>query len=124
MTREKAKKMLKVMQHYVDGGEIEFYSSMDEGWVDIHSPEFLVYNDYRIKPPQKKNIPWTLEDVPLPLPNIRAKSLKKVRSIIACDWNMICVESYNVTYSKLAEDYEYYDTETKTWKPCTKEINK
>ena len=50
MTREETREAIKVMEHYANGGEVE-YDNMFEGWIDIESPSWNWGNmqHYRIK---------------------------------------------------------------------------
>ena len=51
MTREEAKKLLPIMQAYVEGKNIQFLACKDK-WIDIDDPSFDGRIDYRIKPEQ------------------------------------------------------------------------
>ena len=47
--------MIKVMQHFEDGGEIEINSKNGNYWTKITSPSWdWVYHEYRIKPEKEK----------------------------------------------------------------------
>jgi len=55
MTREETLEAIKVMQHYADGGEVEYYNSYFNSWKHDKNPywDFQNYN-YRIKKATKK----------------------------------------------------------------------
>ena len=47
--------MIKVMQHFEDGGEVEINSPNGNCWTKITSPSWdWVYHEYRIKPEKQK----------------------------------------------------------------------
>lgn len=54
-----------VMQHFENGGEIEYVSISKDNWADIVDPSWnWSYFDYRIKeePREPKYVPFTYED--------------------------------------------------------------
>ena len=57
--------MIKVMQHYENGGEVECKSEFDSGWEECHSPiwDWSLY-DYRIKEQKQKVVieRWLIKD--------------------------------------------------------------
>ena len=57
MTKEKTKELIAkaqdridLMQAYVDGKQIQFYSRLEDKWVDTIDPSWSQFNRYRIKP--------------------------------------------------------------------------
>ena len=46
----KAQDRIDLMQAYVDGKQIQFFSIIENKWVDIIDPSWLPCNRYRIKP--------------------------------------------------------------------------
>ena len=59
--------MIKVMQHYADGGRIEYKAKKDcdTKWVAVTSPSWnWTYHEYRIKEPKQKITieKWLLKD--------------------------------------------------------------
>ena len=46
----KAQDRIALMQAYVDGKQIQFYSILENKWVDTIDPSWLQCNRYRIKP--------------------------------------------------------------------------
>ena len=62
-TREETKKMIEVMQHYVDGGEVSWFGG---DWVDIEDPKWAWVSgstSYRIKATIPKDFMNEIEDV-------------------------------------------------------------
>ena len=57
MTREETLEAIKIMQHYADGGEVEYYNSYFNSWKHDKNPywDFQNYN-YRIKKTVTKKI--------------------------------------------------------------------
>lgn len=49
-TREQTAEMIKVMQHYVDGGEVQVDTETLDGWRDAKDPSFTFLLKWRIKP--------------------------------------------------------------------------
>jgi len=65
MNREETKQAIEVMQAWLDGKEIEFYSP-DHGWqrcFDITGWKFDKY-EYRVKPAPRKPREWLLDESP------------------------------------------------------------
>ena len=52
MTREENKKLLPIMQAYIEGKNIQYKNSRGE-WVDTDYPIWAEQTEYRIKPEQK-----------------------------------------------------------------------
>ena len=52
MTRDDAKKLLPIIQAYVEGKNIQYEVDIDR-WEDIENPLFRSFVKYRIKPEQK-----------------------------------------------------------------------
>ena len=57
MTKEKTKELIakaqdriKLMQAYVNGKQIQFFSILENKWVDTIDPSWSQFNRYRIKP--------------------------------------------------------------------------
>ena len=49
------KKMIEIMQHFENGGEVEISSKNGDCWTKITSPSWdWVYHEYRIKPEKQK----------------------------------------------------------------------
>ena len=61
-TREETAEMIKVMQHYVDGGDVEFRSELVETWTIACAPTWR-FNDavYRIKQPKCECPTWVMD---------------------------------------------------------------
>ena len=53
MTKEEAKKLLPIMQAFVEGKTIEMYLECDNNWERCFNPAFNPENKYRIKPEPK-----------------------------------------------------------------------
>ena len=53
MTKEDTRKLIAVMQAYVDGKQIQYTDAESEYWTDTKSPEWDPNYDYRIKPEPK-----------------------------------------------------------------------
>lgn len=49
MNREQAKKLLPIIQAFVDGADVQFLS-VTGSWNDAPDPYFCAYDKYRIKP--------------------------------------------------------------------------
>ena len=49
MNRERAKELLPVIEHFANGGEIEFYNNACDQWNDTDNPGFFTAGKYRIK---------------------------------------------------------------------------
>ena len=59
------KKMIEIMQHFENGGEVEISSKNGNRWTKITSPSWdWVYHKYRIKPEKQKIIieKWLCSD--------------------------------------------------------------
>ena len=52
MTRDDAKKLLPIIQAYVEGKNIQYEVDIDR-WEDIENPSFRSFVKYRIKPEPK-----------------------------------------------------------------------
>lgn len=50
MTKENTRKLIAVMQAYVDGKQIQCTDDESENWIDVESPEWDPNYDYRVKP--------------------------------------------------------------------------
>lgn len=50
MTKEDTRKLIAVMQAYVDGKQIQCTDDESENWIDVESPEWDPNYDYRVKP--------------------------------------------------------------------------
>ena len=51
MTRDEAREAIKVLQHYADGGDVEYRSSLADRWWLASAPVFdFTKRQYRIKP--------------------------------------------------------------------------
>ena len=50
MTREETQKRIDVMQHYADGGEVQFKNSVYKYWTECEEPQWMDDVEYRIKP--------------------------------------------------------------------------
>jgi hypothetical protein len=50
MTREETQERIEVMQHYADGGEVEFFNIQYNTWYGVGKPSFSDGTKYRIKP--------------------------------------------------------------------------
>jgi len=51
MTRDEAREAVKVLQHYADGGDVEYRSSLADSWWLARAPVFdFTKRQYRIKP--------------------------------------------------------------------------
>ena len=85
--------MIKVMQHFADGGEVEINSTVGNYWTEITSPSWdWVYHEYRIQPEKQKIIieKWLCSDkqgglIVIETPNIEeytyiTKKLKLIES--------------------------------------------
>ena len=60
------KKMIEIMQHFENGGEVEINSKNGNCWTKITSPSWdWVYHEYRIKPKKQKVTieKWLIKDV-------------------------------------------------------------
>jgi len=45
------KEQIKIMQHFVDGGEVEYYDRLDSRWLPVREPLWNWYGStYRVKP--------------------------------------------------------------------------
>lgn len=49
MTKEDTRKLIAVMQAYVDGKQIQCTDDESENWIDVESPEWDPNYDYRVK---------------------------------------------------------------------------
>jgi len=62
MTREQALEAIKVLTHYINGGEIEFRDKGEKLWLQVSSPSFDFHLcEYRIKP-EPELIPFDFSD--------------------------------------------------------------
>lgn len=50
MTKEDTRKLIAVMQAYVDGKQIQCKDDESENWIDVETPEWDPNYDYRVKP--------------------------------------------------------------------------
>jgi hypothetical protein len=61
MTRDEAREASKVLQHYADGGDVEYRSSLADGWWPANAPVFdFARRQYRIKPKPAEG--WVIID--------------------------------------------------------------
>lgn len=106
MTREQTIEAIKVMQAFVDRGEVEFRDG-DE-WRLAFIPLWQWHtNDYRIKPTLR---PWTADEVPLGAMT-RIKSKPKDRYVIV--W-----VGGEFDRKKWFQEREHSTDGGKTWHPC------
>ena len=56
MTREETQARIDVMQHYADGGDVEFYDEEDDTWRGVCFPDWIENLEYRIKPNKTNDI--------------------------------------------------------------------
>ena len=62
MTREQALEAIKVLTHYINGGEIEFRDKGEKLWLQVSSPSFDFHLcEYRINP-EPELIPFDFSD--------------------------------------------------------------
>ena len=59
MNREQTKELIEVMQHFVDGGEVEYFSSAHGAWYTVEHPTWADHVKYRIKKLTKPSIDWS-----------------------------------------------------------------
>ena len=121
----KIEQIIEVLQAFKNGKEIQFLGSNDE-WHHSRIVKYddLLYNisdgdEYRVKPELKK-VPWTMEDVPLPLPTIRNCTFKYLKQITYVADRLVECNKENLTYNELMNNHEFW-TGTE-WKGCYKEI--
>ena len=88
--------MIKVMQHFEDGGEIEINSKNGNCWTKITSPSWdWVYYEYRIKPEKQKVTieKWLCSDKQGGLVVIETTNIEEYRYITK---KLKLIESYEV----------------------------
>ena len=88
--------MIKVMQHFEDGGEVEIKSPNGDCWTEITSPSWdWVYHEYRIKPEKQKVTieKWLCSDNQGGLVVIETTNIEEYRYITK---KLKLIESYEV----------------------------
>jgi len=120
------KDKIKVMQHFAEGGKVEYSYLRLNAWKPTDAP---VWNwdsyDYRIQPTKTKQ-PLTAADFP-PGTVIRDKTCSNAWRQV----NLVSENSYWAfpwTYPQhfdsatMMDNYEYSTDQGKTWLPCYKEV--
>ena len=110
MNIEKTKEAIRIMQAFVDGKEVEAFSSCQK-WERATTPRWG-WDDtqYRIKPTATLR-PWTADEVPLGC-QLRSKSYHPDhRSLITTSGHTILREGW-------LNEYEHSTDGGKTWLPC------
>ena len=126
------KDKIKVMQHFAEGGKVEYRCMPSTTWKEASNPiwDWALYT-YRIQPPKTKQ-PLTAADFP-PGTVIRWKTQDKRSwtSIVAVtpheirlgNGNTISYSASLSIHSILDENnLEYSTDQGKTWLPCYKEV--
>lgn len=120
MNKDMVKKLAEILQAYLAGKEIEFYSSILNEWkpafiTDISS---LIKNidNYRIKPEVKyrpfKNLKECLEEMQCHIPYGWIKTVNNVHRLITLldeDRTLIGSRETSWTYEKLFESFTFMD---------------
>jgi len=115
--------MIKVMQHFADGGKVEWNDPGDIRWEEATAPcwDWLNYN-YRIQPTKTK-VPLTAQDFP------PGTVIKDTQS--AWDWESVDAVSKDcvhlsvggmLTFRYLMIHCTMSVDGGKTWLPCYKEV--
>ena len=114
------KDKIKVMQHFAEGGKVEFKYTECSLWEFAYSPiwDWCTY-DYRIQPPKTKQ-PLTAADFP---PGTAIRDQSGIWQLItACTKDNLRAADW-ITPEKLMEyKFEYSTDQGKTWLPCYKEV--
>lgn len=120
MNKDMVKKLTEILQAYLAGREIEFYSSILNAWkpafiTDISS---LIKNidNYRIKPEEKyrpfKNLKECLEEMQCHIPYGWIKTDNNVHRLITLldeDRTLIGYQETSWTYEKIFECFTFMD---------------
>lgn len=109
MNRERAKKLLPIIEAFADGKEIECYSELGDRWLDISEPAWQDTVKYRIKPdPQYR--PFNCGE----LQRIVGKVVKyidgSVSMITGAYKERVSCEGRTISASGLLENYVFVDT--------------
>jgi len=82
MTRDEAREAIKVLQHYADGGDVEYRSSLADRWWLASAPVFdFTKRQYRIKPKPAEGWGTISDDGDCPL---MYSSEEDARRSVAC----------------------------------------
>lgn len=79
---------------------------------------FSMNTEYRLKP-KTKIVPWTMEDVPMPICWIREKGASRKSIVLDVKSSNVFIHTSVISYFGLSEDYEY-STDGVVFKPCHK----
>jgi hypothetical protein len=113
MNREDAKKAAEIMSAYADGAKLQFrYRDDENGWGELTANPFFnwLHNDYRIKPPEPKLVPFTYEDNELFLGKVVIHKDSPYRSlIIACYSRDLVLSNGACDYDRLLKEYVFKD---------------
>lgn len=120
MNKDMVKKLAEILQAYLAGREIEFYSSILNEWkpafiTDVSNLIKNIYN-YRIKPEVKyrpfKNLKECLEEMQCHIPYGWIKTDNNVHRLITLldeDRTLIGSQETSWTYEKLFESFTFMD---------------
>ena len=116
------KDKIKVMQHFAEGGKVEYHGS-DGSWHAATGPcwNWQDYN-YRIQPPKTKQ-PLTAADFP-PGTVVRCSGIAYWAMVLVTSPKYISVSCEDqISYEKLiGAQWQYSTDQGKTWLPCYKEV--
>ena len=117
------KDKIKVMQHFADGGKIEYSYLRLNAWKLADAPiwDWCTY-DYRIQPPKTKQ-PLTAADFP-PGTAVRCSRIVNWAMVLCTSPKYISVSFENqISYERLmVGQWQYSTDQGKTWLPCYKEV--
>lgn len=115
MTREEAKKLLPIIQAFVEGKSIECKSkSLFGSWAEANCPSWSVNLEYRIKPESKYRPFKTQEECwnemmkHQPLGWVKNES-SNIFNIIAICKDSIRVNEHSMSYSEFYERFTFID---------------
>ena len=126
MTREETIEAIKIMQAWVDGKEVEYYSNRTNSWRICTEPNWNWALEFRIKP-AKKLRPWTPDEVPIGAVTRTKSSVNphnQSRQIIEGENGVVaflCGSPCSFDY--LLETREYSTDYGKTWSACGVEVD-
>ena len=109
MNIEQTKEAIKVMQAFLDGKEVEFFSPCQK-WERATTPRWEWHDtQYRIKPTAKLR-PWTADEVPL---GAWMRDVSKQD----CRW-LIHTSAHDDARKDWLVGYEHSTDKGVTWHPC------
>lgn len=111
------------MEHFKNGGEVQFKSLSAETWITIDNPDWYSNLDYRIKPEPTPLKPWT-SSAEIPLGALfRHKTTLTIYMPVAIQQDgtvslFSTIRAFDYTPQELLQNWEHSTDQGKTWKPC------